>query len=139
MYRKALAIAKKAHKGQKDQQGVDYIQHPLAVAANFKNEVSKTIAILHDVVEDSPLTVKDLEKAGFPPEVTEGVDAMSRRKGESYEAYIKRLKKTPQAIPVKLADLRHNMSPHRLLRDSEKQARLQERYQKAYSYLSKRD
>lgn len=102
---------------------------------NVRGEILQTAAVLHDVVEDSPITLDDLRSKGFSEEVVRLVDALSRREGESYEAYIKRLSGTPAAIPIKLADLRHNMDALRLVDFTEKDGVRFQRYHKAYRRL----
>ena len=56
----ALSIATEAHKGQFDKAGVDYIEHPIYVASQVDTEEEKAVALLHDVIEDSPFTSEEL-------------------------------------------------------------------------------
>jgi len=107
---RALAVAKIAHRGQFRRNGVTpYIKHPVAVAAPMPTDLLKAIAVLHDVPEKSTVTLADLAKL-FPTEVVDAVDALTHRKGESYEHYIERANKNPIARKVKLADLFCNLS-----------------------------
>ncbi len=78
LYQQALAIAKDAHKGQVDKAGVAYIQHPLYVASLVEGELAKTIALLHDVVEDSAWTLEDLRMEGLPEEVVQAVEILTK-------------------------------------------------------------
>ncbi|MDR1183386.1 MAG: HD domain-containing protein [Coriobacteriales bacterium] len=103
----ALRIATEAHAGQTDRGGRPYIEHPLAVAAMVEGDAA-TVALLHDVVEDTTVTLADLRLAGFSDAVTSAVDAITRRKGEQDVAYLARVRRNPLALAVKLADLTHN-------------------------------
>ena len=116
MIEKAIAMALKAHKGQTDLTGRPYILHPLRVAFKFTgSDEMFAAAVLHDVVEDSPITVSDIQKA-FNPFVAEIVDSLSRREKELYlDEYIPRCKQNQFASVIKIADLEDNLSPERVL------------------------
>lgn len=118
--RTALAIAKDAHEGQKDKGGNDYILHPITVFKTVKggNPVAcKIVAALHDVVEDSNVTLMDLWDVGYNIEFIYSIEAITRRDGESYEAYMKRVEQDDTAMRVKLADLCDNSDLSRLHRE----------------------
>lgn len=132
----ALAIAKDAHKGQVDKAGVDYIQHPLFVASLVEGELAKTVALLHDVVEDSDWTLEDLRKEGLPDEVVQAVGILTKKRNENYEEYILRVKQNPLARQVKLADLQHNSDLSRLANVTDRDRKRVAKYQKAISFLS---
>lgn len=136
LYQQALAIAKDAHKGQVDKAGVDYIQHPLFVASLVEGELAKTVALLHDVVEDSDWTLEDLRKDGLPEEVVQAVGILTKKRNENYEEYILRVKQNPLARQVKLADLQHNSDLSRLSNVTDRDRKRVEKYQKAISFLS---
>lgn len=110
---KADEMAEKAHEGQVDLAGQDYINHPRRVAAGLRG-IEKIAALLHDVVEDTPNTLDDLTRAGFPAAVIEAVDALTKRPGEDYAAYIMRVKSNPTARRVKIEDLKDNMDLSRI-------------------------
>lgn len=133
----AVSVATKAHAGQKDRGGKEYIEHPLHVASAFSEDVPYIAAVLHDVVEDTELSLSDLLDIGFPDEVVTAVDALTRRTGEDYEDYIHRLSQNPVAVAVKLQDLQHNMDLSRIPEVTEKDRKHMERYQSAYQYLTK--
>jgi (p)ppGpp synthase/HD superfamily hydrolase len=109
LIQKAEAIARLAHKDQKRRDGKPYITHPEAVVALLPVAIQKIVGWLHDVVEDTDVTLEDLKKE-FPQVVVDAVDAVSRRKGESYVQFINRAGKNTLARHVKLADLEHNLS-----------------------------
>lgn len=136
LYQQALAIAKDAHKGQVDKAGVDYIQHPLFVASLVEGELAKTVALLHDVVEDSDWTLEDLRKEGLPEEVVQAVGILTKKRNENYEEYILRVKQNPLARQVKLADLKHNSDLSRLANVTDRDRKRVAKYQKAISFLS---
>lgn len=104
---KALRIAYDAHAGQLDKCGTPYIAHPLHVAEQMDDETSTCVALLHDVVEDSDVTLDDLAR-DFPPEVIEGVRLMTHESGVDYLDYVRAIKGNAVAKKVKLADLAHN-------------------------------
>lgn len=136
LYQQALAIAEDAHKGQVDKAGVDYIQHPLFVASLVEGELAKTVALLHDVVEDSDWTLEDLRKEGLPEEVVQAVGILTKKRNENYEEYILRVKQNPLARQVKLADLKHNSDLSRLANVTDRDRKRVAKYQKAISFLS---
>ena len=113
IFETALEIAIKAHKGQVDKNGVSYILHPMAVAAQLDTLELNTIAILHDTIEDTDVTAEYLLEKGIPGNIVEVVQLLSKRKDEEYESYLIRVKENPLARQVKLADLAHNTSPER--------------------------
>lgn len=135
----AIALALEAHRGQTDRAGVAYIMHPLALMCQMHTDAERMVAVLHDAVEDSGLTLDDLRQRGYPDEVIAGVDALTHREGESYDAYVQRLKPNPIARKVKLADLTHNMDVRRHDVVSAYDCERLGRYLKAYKYLMSDD
>ncbi|MFO7731267.1 MAG: HD domain-containing protein [Spirochaetia bacterium] len=133
----AIELALEAHRGQTQRNGAPYILHSLYVMQQVNGEVRQTAAVLHDVLEDSPMTLDDLRSKGFSEQVVSLVDALSRRAAETYEQYIQRLAKTPAAIPIKLADLRHNMDALRLVDFTPDDGFRFQRYHKAYRQLER--
>ena len=133
---KAYEIAKKAHLGQVDKAGEDYIKHPEKVASFVKTGEEKAVAYLHDVIEDTELTLEDLNKYDFSKEVLEAVDIITKKRGEDYQSYLNSVKKNKLARAVKLADLRHNSDLTRLIKVTEKDIKRKEKYQKAIDFLN---
>ena len=109
---KAMKIAYNAHHGQTDKNGIPYIFHPFHLAEQMTDENSVCVALLHDTVEDTDITVKELEK-DFPEEVTDALRLLTHDKSEDYFSYISKIKDNPTAKAVKLADLRHNSDTSR--------------------------
>ena len=133
---KAYEIAKKAHLGQVDKAGEDYIKHPEKVASFVKTDEEKAVAYLHDVIEDTELTLEDLNKYDFSKEVLEAVDIITKKRGEDYQSYLNSVKKNKLARAVKLAELRHNSDLTRLIKVTEKDIKRKEKYQKAIDFLN---
>ena len=136
LYQKALAIAEDAHKGQVDKAGVAYIHHPLYVASLVEGELAKTIALLHNVVEDSAWTLEDLRMEGLPEKVVQAVGILTKNRDESYEEYLMHVKQNPLARQVKLADLQHNSDLSRLTTVTEIDRKRVEKYRQAIAFLS---
>lgn len=121
---KALQIAAQAHEGQKDKEGLPYILHPLRVMSRVEGEEAQVVAILHDVVEDTKVTLDDLRQAGFSQKILEAVQCVTHSRDEPYADYVVGCKSNPIARQVKLADLHDNcrldrtiLRPQRLERD----------------------
>ena len=133
---KAYKIAKKAHLGQVDKAGEAYIKHPEKVASFVKTDEEKAVAYLHDIIEDTELTLEDLSEYGFSKEVIEAVNIITKKRGEDYQSYLNSVKKNKLARAVKLADLRHNSDLTRLAKVTEKDIKRKEKYQKAIDFLN---
>jgi (p)ppGpp synthase/HD superfamily hydrolase len=131
----ALAIAIKAHEGQKDKAGVDYIEHPKTVASFVSSDEAKAVAYLHDVLEDTAITAGDLLKAGIPVAVVKAVEILTKRQHEDYAEYLSKVKNNPIARLVKLADLKHNSDLSRIKKPQPVDFERCEKYQKAIKYL----
>jgi len=118
----ALQIAIKAHAGQKDKVGMDYIWHPVTVALYCRSARGKIAALLHDVVEDTPLALADLRAAGIGEDILAAVDRLTKRKGETVDEYYKRVAANDIATEVKFADMRHNSDVSRFPLDRQDEA-----------------
>ena len=133
----ALSIARKAHEGQLDKAGVDYIEHPIYVASQVATEEEKAVALLHDVIEDSPVSAEELLQAGLPETVVTAVQVLTKKKEQDYQTYLETVKKNPLARVVKLADLKHNSDLSRLSSITEKDRERLKKYKKAIDFLSR--
>jgi (p)ppGpp synthase/HD superfamily hydrolase len=131
----AIALAVEAHRGQRDKAGQAYILHPLRVMMRLETEAERMAAILHDVVEDTPYTLERLRELGYPEEVLGALDCLTKREGESYEAFIERVRPHPLARRVKLADLEDNMDVRRLLAVGPRETERLARYRAAWARL----
>ena len=126
----AIRIAADAHASQLDKDGRPYILHPIAVMMNVPPGDAQVVAVLHDVVEDTTVTMDDLARAGFSEPILASLRLVTHAKDEPYAQYVIRCKADPVARAVKLADLRDNTRPERALmrpgileRDSRRMAR----------------
>ena len=133
---KAILIAVQAHQGQKDKAGAPYILHPLRMMLQMPTEAEQIVAVLHDVVEDTPWTLDALRGEGFSEESIAALDCLTRREGESYEAFIERAGGNPIARRVKLADLADNMDLRRIGQLAENDLTRLKRYHRAWMRLS---
>src|SRR5258708_10762602 len=111
---KAIRIATEAHFGQEDRFGAPYILHPLRVMCRVNTDDEKTVAILHDVVEDTDWTFSALRKKGFPAKIIAALDFVTKRDGEAYDRFVERSASNPLALKVKMADLEDNMDIRRM-------------------------
>ena len=115
---KAIRIANAAHVGQSNKTGGPFIDHVRRVAEAISDDDGKLVAWLHDVVEKSPRwSLDELRSEGFPEDVVEAVDAMSKRDGEDYLDFVRRSVRNPLARPVKRADLMDNLAQMRQIGD----------------------
>jgi len=124
---RAIAIAATAHTGQVDKAGQPYILHPLRVMLRVEGDNERIAAVLHDVVEDTEVTLEQLRSEGFSTEVLEAVEALTKRPGETRIDSGMRAARNPVARTVKLADNTENMDLSRIASPTEKDfARLEE-------------
>jgi (p)ppGpp synthase/HD superfamily hydrolase len=126
---RAIALARKAHEGQVDKAGLPYIGHPIRVMNNLADVEEKIVGVLHDVVEDSDLTLDTLRELGFTEVVVEAIDALTKRSGENYEAYLSRVMSNPIALKVKIADMKDNLDIDRIPHPTEKDYQRLKKYQ----------
>ena len=131
---KAMNLAYAAHHGQFDKGGVPYIFHPIHLAEEMDDEVSTCVALLHDTVEDTAVTLEELAES-FPREIVEAVDLLTHREGVEYFDYVRSIRANPVAVKVKLADLRHNGDPNRISNQGNAEKR-REKYAKAWKILT---
>ena len=134
---RAIEIAAATHAGQTDKGGAPYILHPLRVMLRVAPGAQQIVAVLHDVVEDSDgnVTFDDLAREGFSQEVIDGVRAVTKIEGESYEAFIARAALNPVGKAVKLADLAENSDLSRIDRPTEKDLDRGEKYRRAIQQI----
>ncbi len=111
---KALEIACKAHEGQFDKAGKPYIQHPVRVALYCETEDEKIVALLHDVIEDTSVTISDLRAEGFSEKILDAIEHLTKIEGENYQDFIQRVAENNLATKVKIQDLTDNMDLSRL-------------------------
>lgn len=135
----AKFVSENSHKNQIDKAGIDYFAgHIQAVVNGVTTNKEKTVAYLHDTVEDTPLTIERIKEL-FGEEIGEAVFAITKSKDGSlsYDDYIERVKANPLARAVKISDLKHNMDLSRLEKVgiTEKDIKRAKKYQKALKKL----
>lgn len=133
---KSIKIAVEAHRGQKDRYGAPYILHATRVMQRLVTPEEKIAGILHDVVEDTDWTFEQLAKEGVPDQILKALDAVTKREGEEYEAFVKRGAANSLAKRVKLADLEDNMDLRRMPEVTEKDVPRLQKYVKAWRFLT---
>ena len=133
------ALAHQVHDEQLDKAGEPYFGHLERVAADIPDEDGKIVAWLHDAIEDGggAISIPTLAKFGLSVRQLHALDAISRRRGEPYDEYLRRVRQDPIALKVKKADLADNMSEERLGRlDPEESNRLRRKYTRAVAFLA---
>ena len=138
-----LQIALNAHSGQKDLDGKPAVLHPVAVGLMGSNDAEIKAGFLHDVLEDSDLTIDDLRRKGVDEEVLAALELLTHDKGTDYFGYVSRIAGSGNctAIHTKLNDLKHNFDRGRKsyktameqndTEKAERLARINEKHQKA--------
>ena len=119
---RAMNLAYNAHHGQFDKGGVPYIFHPIHLAESMDDEISTCVALLHDTVEDTDVTLEELARE-FPKEVVEAVALLTHDENVEYFDYVRMIKTNPIATKVKLADLAHNGDPKRICNQGNQERR----------------
>jgi (p)ppGpp synthase/HD superfamily hydrolase len=132
---KAISIAALAHAGQRDKAGAPYILHPLRVMLKMTTEEERITAVLHDLIEDTDWTIERLAQEGFHRKILDAVDCLTKREGEGYEAFIRRVRLNPLAVRVKIADLEDNMDITRLKKVTAADEKRIEKYRNALQVL----
>ena len=133
----AIAITGNAFKDVTDKAGAPYMLHCLHVMNSVdKNDYElMSIAVMHDLIEDTEYTVENLMEMGFSTRVVNALTSLTHIRGEPYMDYITRVSENEDAIQVKLADLRHNSDIHRMKGLREKDFVRLEKYHRAYAFL----
>lgn len=135
-----LVIATNAHAGTFDRGGSPYILHPLRVMSFLKtdDEELMCIALGHDVIEDTSVTYRDLLNAGMTERIVVGIQALTKIPGETIDEYKARVFANPDAMRVKMCDLRHNSDIRRLKGVTEKDIARMAKYHLFYMELKAR-
>ncbi len=134
---KAMRIAYDAHHGQLDKAGTPYIFHPMHLAEQMEDEISCCVALLHDTVEDTDVTLEQLSSE-FPKAVIDALKLLTHDKGTPYPDYVREIRQNPIAVKVKLADIAHNSDQTRLTDSAlseETKAYFRSKYTKAKAIL----
>ena len=133
-----MKIAYNAHKEQTDKNGIPYIYHPIHLAEQMDDENTICVALLHDVVEDTDITLEELKSEGFHDEVIAALKLLTHDDKVPYMEYVRAVKTNAIATKVKLADLRHNSDLTRLDIVDEKAMKRAEKYKEAIKLLEEK-
>ena len=133
---KAIIFATNFHGHQVDKGGIPYILHALTVGVKGKNPAETITGILHDLVEDTPVTLMNISHE-FGPTIAMAVDAISQRPDETRLQYLARVKANKLATTVKCYDLIHNDDPVRMSRlDAKTRKRMDAKHREAWAALT---
>ncbi len=135
MLEKAIEIAVEAHRGQIDKAGKIYILHPMRVMLRGQNETEMIVGILHDVVEDTPVTLEMLRLEGFSDEVLVAVECITKHEGEAYGDFIDRVLTNPLATQIKLYDIEDNLNRDRIPYPTERDKARFQKYEKYHKII----
>ncbi len=135
---KAIQLAAASHTGQKDKGGSPYIFHPLRVMLRLKGEEAQILGILHDVLEDTQLTVSDLRREGLSDSLIRTLLHLTKNNNEDYDSFIDRVLENPLAVEVKLADIEDNLDISRIPIPSSEDFLRIEKYKRAKQKLEAR-
>lgn len=117
---RAIVIAAKAHEGKVDKANAPYILHPLRVMLKLSTTEERIAAVLHDIVEDCDISLEHLGNEGFSDTVVDAIDAVTKRSGEAYGDFVRRVALNPMGRRVKLADLEDNSDLSRIANPTER-------------------
>ena len=110
----AISLAVNAHAHQKDLCGEPYIMHSIRVMTRMDTDEEKMVAIMHDVVEDTDVSLDFLRTLGFSDAVVHSVDCITKREDEKYHEYVERVASDEISKKVKIADIEDNMDIDRI-------------------------
>jgi len=135
---KTLEIVLRLFNGKVDKSGIPYIVHLMKVYEGVFDYKEKIVALMHDIIEDTSVSLDDLKYLGYDDEVIMMLSYLSKKKGEYYPDYIDRLisSNNIHVLNIKLSDLKHNMDIKRIenptMNDYE---RITSRYMPAYNKI----
>ena len=136
----SIALSSKQHEGQLDKMHEPYILHPMRVMLMMLTFAERTVAILHDVIEDTDLKLEDLLKMKYTQILVDAIDSVTKRKGESYDDFVRRAAENPIGRKVKKADILDNLSPIRRYNfPAEKRNKLYNKYIKGLKILQEKE
>lgn len=137
-YDRALVIVNELFKNITDKEGAPYLNHLYYVSDHLDTKQEKTVGLLHDTVEDTEITFKDLKEVNFSKEVIDALKLVTKVKGEVYSDFIDRIINSNNiiALKVKLKDMENNMDPVRLNRlEKQTKEKLEKKYKPEYKKL----
>lgn len=138
MLEKAINFAKEALKDQYSPDGEPYINHSIRIMDQMTTDTEKMVAILHDVLEDSQYTIHDLKANGFPNEVIDCVEQLTRKNDVTYFEYIDDISTNDICTKIKLAEIEDNKDIMRVNKLSFQTYSIDVRCQKVRELLNNR-
>jgi len=132
---KAIEIACGAHLGQVDKAGELYVLHPLRLMFMFQDDVERIVAVLHDVVEDSEISLDDLKFYGFSEIIIDAVNCLTKKVNESYDDFIVRISSNSLAKKIKIEDIKDNLDLTRMASINEQDLARVKKYHKSLNFL----
>jgi len=136
--KKAMLLAYEMHKDQIDKGGYPYILHPFHVAEQMTDEDTTIVALLHDVIEDTDMTLDKLKEIGFDDKILQALGLLTHPADLDYFEYIENISRNRIATIVKIADLKHNCDTTRLIEIRDKDVARVEKYKKCIKYLTEK-
>lgn len=133
--KRAMKLCFDAHKEQVDKSGLPYVFHPFHLAEQMQDEDTTIVALLHDVAEDTDITLEQISEFGFGEEIVQALALLTHAKEVPYMDYVRAIKPNPIARAVKLADLKHNSDLSRADEVTEKDLKRREKYLQAIALL----
>jgi (p)ppGpp synthase/HD superfamily hydrolase len=131
----AISLAVLKHAGQTQKNGDPYVLHPLHLMCQMRTEDERIVAVLHDVVEDTDVTLDELAQMGFSAIVLEALDLLTHDPDVDYADYVAAIRPNPLARRIKMADLRHNMDILRLATITDRDVERLRKYRHAWDQL----
>ncbi len=134
----AIALAVEKFRGVQDKEGQPYVLHLLRVAMSVSDPDARIVGLLHDIVEDTDVTLDDLRSLTFSENIVGAVDCLTHRSNVSYCEYVMGIQKNSIARACKIADLNDNYHLDRVAyRDGyiDEDSRRIQRYVLSYQFL----
>jgi len=132
---KAIQIASAAHENQVDKANAPYILHPIRLMLKFSSVEEQIVAVLHDVIEDSDMTIDDLRKKNFSDDVLTAVDLLTKKPGQDYQNYLEKISENNLARKIKIEDIKDNLNLTRLTSVSAQDLERAKKYHVALQFL----
>lgn len=135
---RAIALAATYHAGQQQRNGQPYILHPLHVMQRVHGMSAKMVAVLHDAIEDTDLTLAMLKREGFDEAILQAIDLLTRKGRQPYDEYLAGLVGNTLALTVKIEDVRHNLDSSRIDQLSDHDVMNLRKYHAALKWLEQK-
>ena len=135
MLNKAIEVARNAFEGMVDEFGNPYVEHSCRIMEQMDTEDEKIVAMLHDVVEDTEVSLSDLQSYGFSRMILDTVGQLTKRSDRTYFDYIDDISGSELATKIKIAEVRDNKDIFRVRKMSFQTYKPEERARRVLSIL----